>query len=193
MAARPRSGTALAASDVAPTESTLRHLELRVLRKLDGLLHGDYLGFVPAAGTVAGEGRLYVPGDDVRRIDWNLTARSSVPHVRDTVADRELETWLVLDGSASLDFGTARFEKRDLALAAAAAFGFLTSRAGNRFGAVLFDGAGERIVPPRSGARRCSGSCAGWSSGRARRRGGLRSPARCARHAWSRDDAVSSS
>jgi uncharacterized protein (DUF58 family) len=151
MAARRSPGSTLAASDVAPAESTLRHLELRVLRKLDGLLHGDHLGFVPAAGTEAGEGRLYVPGDDVRRIDWNLTARSGVPHVRDTVADRELETWLVVDGSASLDFGTARYEKRDLALAAAAAFGFLTGRAGNRFGAVVFDGAGERIVPPRAG------------------------------------------
>ena len=145
------SAPTLAPSDVASAESTLRHLELRVLRKLDGLLHGDHLGLVPAAGTEAGAGRLYVPGDDVRRIDWNLTARSGVPHVRDTVADRELETWLVVDGSASLDFGTARFEKRDLALAAAAAFGFLTSRSGNRFGAVIFDGDGEAIVPPRAG------------------------------------------
>jgi uncharacterized protein (DUF58 family) len=142
---------ALTTGELAPAESTLRHLELRVLRKLDGLLHGDHLGLVPAVGTEAGEGRVYVPGDDVRRIDWNLTARSGVPHVRDTVADRELETWLVVDGSASLDFGTAQFEKRDLAFAAAAAFGFLAGRAGNRFGAVIFDGEGETVAPPRSG------------------------------------------
>jgi uncharacterized protein (DUF58 family) len=122
-----------------------------VLRKLDGLLHGDYQGLLPGVGTESGEGRVYVPGDDVRRIDWNLTARSSVPHVRNTVADHELETWVVVDGSASLDFGTARYEKRDLALAAAAAFGFLTSRAGNRIGAVLFDPAGTALLPPRSG------------------------------------------
>lgn len=136
---------------VANSEATLRRLELLVTRKLDGLLHGDYQGAVPGAGVEAGEGRLYQPGDDVRRIDWNLTARSTVTHVRDTVADRELETWLIIDGSASLDFGTARCEKRDLALAAAAAFGFLTCRAGNRLGALLFDGTGTSVLPPRPG------------------------------------------
>jgi uncharacterized protein (DUF58 family) len=135
----------------AASEETLRRLELLVTRKLDGLLHGDYQGLLPGAGTEAGEGRLYQPGDDVRRIDWNLTARSNAPHVRDSVADRELETWLLVDGSASLDFGTARCEKRDLALAATAAFGFLTGRAGNRLGAVIFDGEGTSVLPPRAG------------------------------------------
>jgi uncharacterized protein (DUF58 family) len=135
----------------AASEETLRRLELLVMRKLDGLLQGDYQGLLPGAGTEAGEGRLYQPGDDVRRIDWNLTARSNAPHVRDSVADRELETWLLVDGSASLDFGTARCEKRDLALAAAAAFGFLTGRAGNRLGAVIFDGDGTSVMPPRAG------------------------------------------
>jgi uncharacterized protein (DUF58 family) len=71
--------------------------------------------------------------------------------VRDTIADRELETWLVVDGTASLDFGTANCEKRDLALAAAAAFGFLTARAGNRVAAVCFDGTTTQVRPPRSG------------------------------------------
>jgi uncharacterized protein (DUF58 family) len=141
--------TALAGA--AASEETLRRLELLVTRKLDGLLHGDYQGLLPGAGTEAGEGRLYQPGDDVRRIDWNLTARSNAPHVRDAIADRELETWLLVDGSASLDFGTARCEKRDLALAAAAAFGFLTGRAGNRLGAVVFDGDGTAVLPPRTG------------------------------------------
>ncbi len=144
----PADGTARPA---ATSEATLRRLELRVLRKLDGLLHGDYLGLLPGPGTEHAEGRPYQPGDDVRRIDWNLTARTDAPHVRDSVADRELVTWLVVDGSASLDFGTARCEKRDLATAAVAAFGFLTARSGNRTGALLFGPAGYRVVPARQG------------------------------------------
>jgi uncharacterized protein (DUF58 family) len=83
-------------------------------------------------------------------MDWNLTARTAVPHVRTTIADRELETWLVVDGSASLDFGTTAMEKRDLALAAAAAFTFLTVRGGNRVAASLF-GPEAAVIPPRSG------------------------------------------
>jgi uncharacterized protein (DUF58 family) len=106
---------------------------------------------VPGAGTDFGDGRIYQPGDDVRRIDWNLTARSGDVHVRSTIADRELETWFVVDGSASLDFGTAQQEKRDLALALVAAFGFLAARAGNRTAAVLFDGDRVQVVPPRAG------------------------------------------
>jgi uncharacterized protein (DUF58 family) len=139
------------AAAIASSEATLRRLELAIMRKLDGLLNGDYQGVLPGAGTEAGDGRIYQPGDDVRRIDWNLTARSNAPHVRDAIADRELQTWVVVDGSASLDFGTARHEKRDLALAATAAFGFLTSRAGNRLGALVFDGAGATVLPPRTG------------------------------------------
>ncbi len=149
-AADPAVPTGTAAA-VAARESTLRHLEIEVLRRLDGLLHGDHAGLVPGAGWEHGEGRLYQPGDDVRRIDWNLTARSNAPHVRDTIADRELETWLVIDTSASLDFGTARCEKRDLATAATAAFAFLTSRDGNRLGAVLADPTGTTVLPPRTG------------------------------------------
>lgn len=138
-------------SDVARRERGLRQLELAVNRKLDGLLHGDYQGVVPGAGTDSGGGRPYDAGDDVRRIDWNLTARSNETHVRETVAERELETWIVVDGTASLDFGTARCEKREHALAVTAAFGFLTARAGNRVGAVLFDGERTTVVPPRAG------------------------------------------
>ena len=136
--------------DVVRREDRLRQLELAITRKLDGLLHGDHQGLVPGGGTEPADGRLYAPGDDVRRMDWNLTARTGVPHVRTTIADRELETWLVVDGSASLDFGTANCEKRDLALAAAAAFTFLTVRGGNRVAASLF-GPDATVVPPRSG------------------------------------------
>lgn len=131
--------------------SRLSQLELLVTRKLDGLLQGDHQGLVPGGGTEPADGRLYEPGDDVRRMDWNLTARSGAPHVRTTVADRELETWLVVDTSASLDFGTADCEKRDLALSAAAAFGLLTARDGNRVGALLCEPEGVSLVPPRAG------------------------------------------
>lgn len=139
------------AVDVARHEPALRRLELLVTRRLDGLLQGDHQGLVPGGGTEPGEGRLYRPGDDVRRMDWNLTARAGAPHVRDTVADRELETWAVVDGTASVDFGTGRCEKRDLAVAAVAAFGFLTARAGNRLGAVVYGPTGSDVLPPRPG------------------------------------------
>ncbi|MEY2567088.1 MAG: hypothetical protein QOE35_1617 [Actinomycetota bacterium] len=141
----------MTASSVVGRGGRLAQLELLVTRKLDGLLQGDHQGLVPGGGSEPADGRLYEPGDDVRRMDWNLTARSGAPHVRTTVADRELECWLLVDTSASLDFGTADCEKRDLALAAAAAFGLLTSRDGNRVGALLCGGDGATLVPPRSG------------------------------------------
>lgn len=138
-------------ASVVRREGRLRQLELLITRKLDGLLHGDHLGLVPAGGSEPGDGRLYAHGDDVRRMDWNLTARLGTPHVRTTIADRELETWLVVDNTASLDFGTAECEKRDLALAAAAAFAFLTARHGNRVAGMFFGPDGTTVVPPRSG------------------------------------------
>lgn len=140
------SGTGL----VARGES-LRRLELLVTHRLDGLLQGDHQGLVPGGGSEPAGGRPYEPGDDVRRMDWSLTARSGAPHVRTTIADRELETWIVVDGSASLDFGTADCAKRDLVLAAAASFAFLTARDGNRVAALEFGPDGIVVVPPRSG------------------------------------------
>src|SRR6201987_4948421 len=107
--------------DANRAEPTLSKLQLLVTRKLDGLLQGDYLGLLPGPGTEPGESREYRAGDDVRRMDWPVTARTTVPHVRQTVADRELETWLAVDLSASLEFGTARSTKRDLVISAAAA------------------------------------------------------------------------
>ena len=88
-------------------EAALKALELTVRIRLDGLLQGNHLGLVPGPGSELGEARAYQPGDDVRRIDWAVTARTSEAHVRQTVADRELETWVLVDLSPSLDFGTA--------------------------------------------------------------------------------------
>ena len=131
--------------------AALRKLELTVRRKLDGVLHGDHLGLIPGPGSEPGESRIYQPGDDVRRIDWSVTARTTHPHVRQMIADRELETWLVVDMSGSLDFGTTGCEKRDLAVAAAAAIAFLNSGGGNRLGALIANGQDVIRVPALSG------------------------------------------
>jgi uncharacterized protein (DUF58 family) len=137
--------------------AALRVIELEVLRRLDGILQGDYEGFIPGHGTELGEARAYQPGDDVRRIDWNLTARTNEPHVRDAIADRELETTIVIDLSGSMSFGTALHEKRDLAVAAAGAVGLLASRGGNRIGAILLEGEQLTRFPARAGRRHLQG------------------------------------
>lgn len=135
----------------APAEAVLRRLELTVRRRLDGLLQGNHLGLVPGAGSEAGESRIYHPGDDVRRMDWPVTARTTVPHVRQTIADRELETWIAVDLSPSLDFGTAACEKRDLAVAGLAAVVHLSTHGGNRVGALVTTGEQVLRIPARSG------------------------------------------
>jgi uncharacterized protein (DUF58 family) len=133
------------------TRDLLANLELAITRRLDGMLHGDYQGLVPGHGSEPGEARLYQAGDDVRRIDWNVTARLGSVHTRETVADRELETWVAVDLSPSLEFGTARTTKRQLALVATGAVGFLTARTGNRFGVLVGSGADVQTVPARTG------------------------------------------
>ncbi|WP_253840391.1 DUF58 domain-containing protein [Actinokineospora globicatena] len=138
-------------------EAGLRLLEIDVRRRLDGLLQGNHLGLVPGPGSEPGEARPYQPGDDVRRMDWAVTARTTVPHIRETVADRELETWLVVDLSASLDFGTAGCEKRDLAVAAVAAITHLTRGGGNRVGALISTGERMIRVPARGGLAHARG------------------------------------
>lgn len=151
----PRAQPGPARGPLGPTdpevERTLRRLELSVTRRLDGMLLGDHLGLLPGQGSEKAESRQYHVGDDVRRMDWSVTARTTVPHVHDLVADRELETWVVVDLSASLEFGTGTLEKRDLAVNAVAAVGFLTARTGNRMGAVVLTGAGRKVVPARAG------------------------------------------
>ncbi|MER7132797.1 DUF58 domain-containing protein [Streptosporangium saharense] len=134
------------------SERALRRLELTIVRRLDGLLHGSYQGLLPGPGSEFGDSRVYVPGeDDIRRMDWAVTARTTVPHVRDLVADRELETWALADLSPSMDFGTATVEKRDLVVAAVGAIGFLTGRIGNRFGAYVLHDEYVHRMPARGG------------------------------------------
>jgi uncharacterized protein (DUF58 family) len=145
------------APDSAHLQAALRTLELSVRRRLDGLLQGNHLGLVPGPGSEAGDARVYQPGDDVRRMDWSVTARTSEPHIRETIADRELETWLVVDLSPSLDFGTGGCEKRDLAVAACAAVVHLTQGGGNRIGAVVANGTGLVRLPARGGTAHVHG------------------------------------
>ena len=138
-----------------PTEAVaelLRTLELTITGRLDGVLHGHYQGLTPGHGSEPGEARLYQPGDDVRRIDWNITARTQETHVREQIADRDLTAWLVVDVSATMQFGTVTNDKAQIATAAAACVGFLTARNQNRLGAVLVAGPSIHVVPPRSGA-----------------------------------------
>jgi uncharacterized protein (DUF58 family) len=134
-----------------PTSELLRRLEISITRRLDGILQGDYRGLVPGHGSELGETRIYQPGDDVRRMDWNVSARFQQPYVREAIADRELETWVTVDLSASLGFGTATCLKRDLAVAATAAVAFLTARSGNRVGAVTLEGEKLATIPARTG------------------------------------------
>ncbi|WP_197281404.1 DUF58 domain-containing protein [Micromonospora sp. NRRL B-16802] len=133
-------------------DQRLRRLELTVTRRLNGLLHGQYRGLLPGPGSEPAGSREYRPGEDeVRRMDWAVTARTAVPHVRQVDADRELTTWMLVDGTASMEFGTAELDKRELAVAAVAAVGFLTAGVGNRLGAQVLRADGVRRFPARSG------------------------------------------
>ena len=128
----------------------LRALDLTIGRRVEGLLAGDYRSTRLGTGTELAQVRPYEPGDDVRQIDWNVTARTRVPHVRVHLAERVLTTWVVLDTSASMRFGTADRRKADVAEGAALALAHVATRRGNRLGLVSFGG-DEETLPPRQG------------------------------------------
>ncbi|WP_322818803.1 DUF58 domain-containing protein [Tepidiforma sp.] len=132
-------------------EAVLRALDVSVGRRVSSLLAGDFRSHGLGAGTELAQVREYVPGDDVRRIDWNVTARTLVPHVREYVAERVLTTWLVLDASPSMSFGTADRRKYDVAEGVALAVGHVATRHGNALGTYLFDGTRERLSRPAQG------------------------------------------
>jgi uncharacterized protein (DUF58 family) len=132
-------------------EALLRALDVTIGRRLGGLLAGDYRSSFHGEGTELALVRPYVPGDDVRRVDWNATARTGEPHVREQLADRVLVSWLVLDTSPSMRFGTADRRKSDVAEGAAIALGHVATRRGNRLGVVTFGDRDERALPPRQG------------------------------------------
>ena len=132
-------------------EAVLRALELGIGRRVDGMLAGDHRSSLLGRGTELAQVRPYVAGDDVRQIDWNVTARTGEPHVRTHLAERVLVTWLALDTSPSMAFGTAERRKADVALGVALALGHAATVRGNRVGVLAFGGADERLVPPRQG------------------------------------------
>jgi uncharacterized protein (DUF58 family) len=140
-----------AAARVGQAERVLRRIEWQVVRRLDGLLQGEYRSLFIGAGMDLAGIREYEPGDDVRLIDWSVTARTDRVHVRTYHEDRDLTAWLLLDTSASVDFGTARMRKSDIVVDFAAAMARLLTLHGNRVGAILFSSGVDRVLPPRAG------------------------------------------
>ncbi len=131
--------------------AVLRSLDLAVLRRVESLVPGEHLTPQVGAGTELAMIRPYHPGDDVRHIDWNVTARMQEPHVRVHVGERALTAWLVLDASASMTFGTADRRKADVAEGVALAIGHVATRRGNRLGVVSFGGGAPKVMRPRQG------------------------------------------
>ena len=135
-------------------EAVLQQLEWTVLRRLDGLLQGDHRTLWRGAGLDLADLREYQHGDDVRHIDWNITARLQVPHVRQYTEDRELTAWFLMDLSGSLDFGSDERSKRDLAEDFVAALARMLTQRGNRVGALLYRPGTSQplsVLPPGAG------------------------------------------
>src|SRR5437868_1680153 len=140
--------------DAAPAltpDRVLRRLEWQVIRRLDGRLQGDYRTLIRGQGTDFREVREYEPGDDVRHVDWNVTARMDALYVRQYSEDRELTAWLLLDRSPSMGFGPVDRSKEQVLCEVAAALAQLLIRSGNRVGAILYDNTIEQTIPPRHG------------------------------------------
>ena len=132
-------------------EALLRALDVVVRRRIEALLTGDHRSSAIGIGTELAQIRLYQPGDDVRRIDWAVTARTGDIHVRDQIAERALVSWLVLDTSPSMSFGTADRRKADVAEGVALAVGHVGTRHGNRLGLITFGDAKPVTIPSRQG------------------------------------------
>jgi len=154
----------------AMPEALLRALELTIGRRVDGLLAGDHRSALLGRGSELAQVRPYSPGDDVRLIDWNVTARTRVPHVRVHLAERVLVTWVVLDRTPSMAFGTADRRKDDVALGVTLALGHAASVRGNRVGLVTFGAGPEVPLPPRQGR---AGLVGVWFALRDDRHGGV--------------------
>ena len=137
-------------------QKVLRRLEWTVIKRLDGQLQGDYRSLFRGAGLVLADLREYQSHDDVRHIDWNVTARMQTPYVREHQEDREVAAWFLVDMSGSVHFGSGAVSKRQLAAEAVTVLARLLSQHGNRVGIMLFSGTqvrAEVVVPARSGRR----------------------------------------
>jgi uncharacterized protein (DUF58 family) len=156
--AAPAAATGNVAENVAEIrprnpEAVLRRMEWTVLRKLDGLLQGDYRTLFRGYGLDLADLREYQYGDDVRHIDWNVTARLQAPYVREYHEDREITAWFLLDLSGSVDFGSRRVRKRAVSESLVAVLGRLLTRHGNRVGAMLYGSGVDGVIPAASGRR----------------------------------------
>jgi uncharacterized protein (DUF58 family) len=136
---------------VSTPEHILQRLDWKIIRRLDGLLQGNYRSLFYGYGVDFADLREYQPEDDIRYIDWNVTARMQTPYVRQYVEDREITAWFLLDLSPSVDFGTAQSLKRTVLLDFVATLARLLTRHGNRVGAIFYGDKVEHIIPARGG------------------------------------------
>lgn len=132
-------------------ERILQRLDWTVIRRLDGVLQGDYRTLFRGFGVELADLREYQLTDDVRTIDWNVTARMQTPYVRLYIEDREVTAWFLLDVSPSVDFGTVAMDKRKLLVDFVGVLARLLTRHGNRVGALLFNGSLARTIPAQGG------------------------------------------
>lgn len=138
---------------IGNTEAILRRLEWTVLRRLDGVLHGDYRTLFRGYGLDFADLREYQYHDDVRHIDWNVTARLQIPHVREFYEEREVAAWFLLDLSPSVDFGSTATRKRSVSAEFVAVLARILSRHGNRVGALMYGDHVDTVIPARNGRR----------------------------------------
>jgi uncharacterized protein (DUF58 family) len=132
-------------------ERILQRIDWQVIRRLDGLLQGDYRSLFYGFGVDFADLREYQPEDDIRYIDWNVTARMNTPYVRKYVEDREIIAWFLLDLSPSVDFGSLQSQKRTMLIDLVTMLSRLLTRHGNRVGAMFYTGRIERVIPARGG------------------------------------------
>jgi uncharacterized protein (DUF58 family) len=132
-------------------ERILQRLDWQVIRRLDGILQGNYRSLFYGFGLDLADLREYQPGDDIRAMDWNVTARLATPYVRQYIEDRDITAWFLLDLSPSVDFGTVNSLKRDCLIDFVTVLARLLTRHGNRVGAMLYGSRVERIIPARGG------------------------------------------
>ena len=151
--AKPAQADSVAALESEGTEHVLRRLEWTVIRRLDGLLQGDYRTLLRGSGIDLADLREYQHHDDVRHIDWNVTARLQVPHVRVFTEDRDMTAWFLLDLSPSVDFGSGEKRKQSISSGFVAVLARLLTRHGNRVGAILYGSGVDRVIPAGSGRR----------------------------------------
>lgn len=136
---------------IAAPERILQRLDWKVIRRLDGVLQGDYRSLFYGQGLDLADLREYQFGDDIRRIDWNVTARMNAPYIRQYTEDREITAWFLVDLSPSVDFGTVQTLKRNMLIDFVATLARLLTRHGNRTGAILYDSQVERVIPAAGG------------------------------------------